>query len=350
MKKILYPFVGDSVGGSHVSTVITIKNLDVRKFKYEVVLEKAGPLEKFLKINNIDYFILNQKKTGFIFSFLKRFFVLTESKPDIVHTNDLRMHHRWTILCFIKKIPHLWHQHTLYYSRINRFYLLFATRVITISNFCLKSFSKTLKKKTEIILNPFESNKFKNISNSYKNTLRKKLGFQRNDKILMYVGDDNEQKRFRFFISLAKKVSIDIKNVKFLIFVKKLKNKKIKIKNFYFFEGNHKLEDYFKISDILICPAINEGFGRVLVEANFFKTLVIASDSGGHSEIIKNGFNGFLIPKDSTKLFLKKIIDSLKVFDDKEINKILENAFKLSIKKYSLENYKRKLFSIYDKF
>ena len=49
MKRILYPFVGDSVGGSHISTIITIKNLDKKRFIYDVVLEENGVLAKVLK-------------------------------------------------------------------------------------------------------------------------------------------------------------------------------------------------------------------------------------------------------------------------------------------------------------
>ena len=62
LKKIIFPFVGDSIGGSHISTIITIKNLDKSKFSYQVIIEKKGPLEDFLRKENINYTLLNIKK------------------------------------------------------------------------------------------------------------------------------------------------------------------------------------------------------------------------------------------------------------------------------------------------
>ena len=328
MKKILYPFVGDSVGGSHVATIITIKNLDSKRFYYEVVLEKQGPLEKLLKINEIKYYLLTtSKSTNFWLIYLKRFLYLNKSKPNIVHTNDLRMHHSWTILCFLRRIPHLWHQHTYYNSRVNRFFLLFSKKIITISQFCLKSYSVKMKNKVEVVLNPFESSKNDNFNNSSKNSIRRRLGFKSNDKILIYVGDDNYQKRFDFFMLLAKEISKKFGRAKFLIFVKRQNNKITKSKNFYYFNGKFDIENYLKVSDVLIAPSVNEGFGRVLVEATFSKTLVIASNSGGHNEIIKNEFNGFLVPKDSLQIFIKKILYSLKNYNSEKVQKIIKTAF-----------------------
>ena len=349
MKRILYPFVGDSVGGSHISTIITIKNLDKKRFIYDVVLEENGVLAKVLKKNNIDYHLLNTKENcNFIFSFFKRFIFLRQVKPDIVHTNDIRMHHKWTFVCFINNTSHVWHQHTFFNSRKNRFYSFFAKKIITISKFCSQSFSKKINKKIEIITNPFESNNFKSFNNSSKNFLKKKLGFKLKDKIIIFIGEDNYQKRFDFFISLANDLSKKNKHLKFIIFLKKLKKKQKFKKNFKFFFEHYDTTNYLKISDILVSPAVNEGFGRVLVEASLTKTLVIASESGGHKEIIKENFNGFLVEKDSYEKFINKIIYSLKNLEKNEIQNIIKTAFIFSKKKYNLISYKNKIFSIYE--
>ena len=44
-----------------------------------------------------------------------------------------------------------------------------------------------------------------------------------------------------------------------------------------------------------ISLGINEGFGRVIVEAMLNKTLVVATNGGGHDEIIKHGTNGIIV-------------------------------------------------------
>jgi glycosyltransferase involved in cell wall biosynthesis len=69
------------------------------------------------------------------------------------------------------------------------------------------------------------------------------------------------------------------------------------------------LEDYYRKCDIFVLPAITdskgdtEGLGVVLLEAMAYRKPVIGSELGGIPDIIKNGFNGLLVPeKDSVKL------------------------------------------------
>ncbi len=53
-------------------------------------------------------------------------------------------------------------------------------------------------------------------------------------------------------------------------------------------------------------PSLNEGFGRVFIEAMALGKPVIAPRVGGVSEVVRDGENGFLIePKDVDALFLK---------------------------------------------
>ena len=68
------------------------------------------------------------------------------------------------------------------------------------------------------------------------------------------------------------------------------------------------------ISDILLAPAENEGFGRSIIEAMISKVPVVAAESGGHVEIIKNNINGLLCPPNSSLSFVDAI---LKLLNDK---------------------------------
>ena len=56
-KRICFPFVGDSVGGSHKSALILIDKLNLKLFDPLIVLHKEGPFEDFLKkkMLNIEY-------------------------------------------------------------------------------------------------------------------------------------------------------------------------------------------------------------------------------------------------------------------------------------------------------
>jgi phosphatidylinositol alpha-1,6-mannosyltransferase len=69
---------------------------------------------------------------------------------------------------------------------------------------------------------------------------------------------------------------------------------------------------YYKKAEIFVLPSVNEGFGVVLVEALASGAPVIGADSGGITDIIKDGDTGLLVkPKDEYSLAqaLKKFLD-----------------------------------------
>lgn len=47
-------------------------------------------------------------------------------------------------------------------------------------------------------------------------------------------------------------------------------------------------------SDCLLLPSLTEGIANVALEAMLIQLPVISSDCGGMSELIKNGYNGYL--------------------------------------------------------
>jgi Glycosyltransferase len=60
---------------------------------------------------------------------------------------------------------------------------------------------------------------------------------------------------------------------------------------------------------VLVQPSVAEGFGLVLVEANACKTPVIAVDSGGPREVVRDGENGYLIKPNNIKMLVEKLVE-----------------------------------------
>jgi glycosyltransferase involved in cell wall biosynthesis len=56
------------------------------------------------------------------------------------------------------------------------------------------------------------------------------------------------------------------------------------------------VNEIMSIFDIFVLPSLNEGMGRVLVEAMAAGKPVVASNVGGIPDLIKNGVNGILVP------------------------------------------------------
>jgi glycosyltransferase involved in cell wall biosynthesis len=63
--------------------------------------------------------------------------------------------------------------------------------------------------------------------------------------------------------------------------------------------------------DIFVLPSLNEGMGRVLVEAMAAGLPIVASRVGGISDLVKDGKNGLLVPPADAPALAKAIFDLL---------------------------------------
>ena len=124
--RILYPFVGNSIGGSHLSTIELIKNLDKKKFETNIVLHKEGILSRYLKKENLNnkYLKINGlvgKKSGMIINFIyiiKNLFLLipyiNKNKIDIIHLNDSSAGLSWILPAKVSRAKLIWHQRVIF--------------------------------------------------------------------------------------------------------------------------------------------------------------------------------------------------------------------------------------------
>jgi glycosyltransferase involved in cell wall biosynthesis len=135
-----------------------------------------------------------------------------------------------------------------------------------------------------------------------------------NHFLISLIGNVGGVKRPELILELANNLK-NYNDIKFLIIgdgeqkTELVKNVNIrKLTNVLFFEPTPFIGSYIESSNIIISLALEEGFGRTIIEAMSLRKPVIAFDSGGPKEIIKDNVNGFLIPVDDLDLFSKKIL------------------------------------------
>lgn len=106
--------------------------------------------------------------------------------------------------------------------------------------------------------------------------------------------------------------------------------------------GNDK-NKIFQQSDIFVFPTSysNECFPLVLLEAMQFKLPLISCPEGGIPDIVQNNYNGFLVPKQNSRVLAEAI---KKLIDDPELRKVMgENSFREYCKKFTLETFEQNL-------
>lgn len=164
-----------------------------------------------------------------------------------------------------------------------------------------------------------------NLSQSEKNQLRKKYGFNENDNILIFVGRLTKVKNLEFIlkaVSLAKAQGFNFK----LLFVGggldvnyyKNQTKILGLEKDVVFVGQveekAKITEYYCLADLFVMASIFDNDPLVVVEAACCGTPALVLENTGCSNRIKDNFNGFTSPYDEKK-FGDRIIE---VFSDKE--------------------------------
>lgn len=90
--------------------------------------------------------------------------------------------------------------------------------------------------------------------------------------------------------------------------------------NHIIFAGDASTEDlprFYAASDLLALPSkdMSEGFGLTLLEANASARPCIASNTGGIPEIIRDGYNGCLVPPNDPQALAQGILRLAKDVD-----------------------------------
>jgi glycosyltransferase involved in cell wall biosynthesis len=366
--RILFPFVGDSIGGSHKSAIILIQSLISNGIDVHVVLHyENGPLSNYLKSHKLKFDIIPTKYLAgssprflnIIYGVLVNSYSINsyirKNNISIVHANDLRINLTWAPIVRLMKTKFVWHQRTLlsksYFWNLIPY---LSNYLIAISETVFSSIpSNVSKHKKRLIYNPINIDPLYNNPKSKVNLIRKSYEIANNCTLLGYVGRLNEEwKRVDFLISCFtskefKKFHLIIAgdcSSKYCKYLEKIVAN-FQIQDKVTFTG-YIADPTMLISylDILVAPSRDEPFGRTLLEAMSQKTIVLASKSGGHLDIIKDNY-GFLFELDDRKNFNEQIKFILNNKD--QVNQTIEKSFQYVKKNYSTKSHMNQVLNVY---
>jgi glycosyltransferase involved in cell wall biosynthesis len=140
---------------------------------------------------------------------------------------------------------------------------------------------------------------------------KKELGIPQGYNVVGTIGRLVPIKGYKYLISAAKKIVEKIDKTAFVIvgdgYLKLELEKHAEAlgirKNIIFTGWRADSSDVLCLFDIFVLPSLNEGMGRVIIEAMALGKPVVASSVGGIIDLVRNGENGILVPpRDSDAL------------------------------------------------
>lgn len=242
----------------------------------------------------------------------------------------------------LRKVLHIYHSLPREYPKIITFIERLYDRIldkrvsfITDSYYCAKELTKhrSILQDSHIIYNGV----FRNTQKGYKETKTLKLlqigTLDSNKNQLLSLKAIKELKEKNYDIKLymvGKEAELGYKD-QLIDFVKKNS-----LDEFISFEGfQTNPYQYYKDCDILLLTSYIESFPTVILEAMSVGMPIIATNTGGVSEQIDSGKNGFVIEQNN----LNELIDSINIFykDRDLISKFGHSSFKHFNDKFTIE-------------
>ena len=336
---------------------------------YVIVYKRKGTIEK--DFQNLGVRVLGIKKTNSILiDFLQVYFLIKKHNINIVHSRFGFSSGGYVLASLLRRIPSIVSIHSTHSARrknilirIIQSYSLFLHKVITI-NLASKIVGHSKANLNSNYLNWQSKNKFRLIYNginfskmdTYKteayDEFRKKL----NDKdVILHIGSFRNQKNHKFLLKAFSKLNPIVNNkVLILIGDGPLKQnilslvKELNIESNVIFTGNQKdLGRYFNVSSILFFPSIHEGFGNVIIEAQYMNIPVCGSDILPLNESIYPDYNKYRFNPHNIEEATLKLKEIINDNNSGKLEKSKLEAANFVKRNFAIENMANRLIELY---
>jgi len=378
--KILFPFEGQAgIGGSHVSALSLASALDRAEFEPRIIIHfEAGAVGELAQELGLEFDVMKEPRlmgsprvsfegqVGWgtylartvptLRSFLRK------SGIDIVHTNEGRMHANWTVPSKLAGCRHIWH-HRQDPTAIgaNRLAPILADRIVCVSHFAKPSRPiRGIDHKTSVVHSPFDfPSTIPDPARSHRD-LCDELNLPRDSRLLGFFGNFAQRKRADHFIRsvAALQRALPEENIHGLIFGKAVRVspgfdtlcenlvRELGLTEQVHFMGfRSPIENAIAGVDVTLVSAMNEPFGRTLIEAMYLGTPVVATRHGGNPEAIEDGVTGFLVEPDDPESFIPPVKALLQQPDLRQ--RIVAAAHEDAATNYTREIHVQKISKLY---
>ena len=206
----------------------------------------------------------------------------------------------------------------LYYP-IEKFLSRFTDCIITINQEDYDIAKGKFKAKHIELINGIgvDENKFNfGMTEKEKYELRKSLGLEKDDFVIIYPARLDKNKNQIFLINCMEKLVNKSNKIHLLLVGKDELNgyyqsitiqKKLE-KNIHFLGYRNDVNCLFKISNLMVSVSLREGLPVSIIEAMICNLPVIATNCRGNRDLVEEGINGYIVPINDVKRLQEKIL------------------------------------------
>jgi glycosyltransferase involved in cell wall biosynthesis len=314
------------VGGSSENVLLNSIYIDKKIFEVSIIFGLSkNPLNKLIEkakgrgVKFIEIRTLRRSPNFFfdVMALIRLIDIIKKEKFDIIHTHTSKAGCLGRLAAWIDKTPHIIHSphgHIFYgyYPKIFNFFIILTEKIlgkitnkfITLTSIGIEEhlkFGVGKRNKFKVIYSGVEEKVQPLLENNHTNSIKEKLTIVTISRLVKVKNVDT------FIMAAREVIDKTQKKIEFLIVgdgplkpkLKKLANDLNLNKSLFFLGQREDIGDVLKRADIFCLTSLNEGMGRVLIQAQKFGLPVVATKVGGVSEVVKENETGFLVePKD----------------------------------------------------
>ena len=379
-RRLLHIITRLDKGGSAENTLLTVAGLNKNIYDVTLVTGKTEnpyrEAQKRAEREGVKIFAFPQlvREIDFyrdLVAFFKLYSFIKEGKFHIVHTHSSKAGISGRLASWLAKVPvivHTPHGHVFYgyfgKTKANIFIFLekvtakFTDRIVALTDKETKEhidFKVAPEEKFVTIHSGVELEKFFVVDiERIKNELRREFRIPEENLVAGSLGRLDEVKGYEYFVKAASIVKKAFPKVTFLLVGEGKKRVELEdlvksegLSGSFIFTGwRDDVPRMLSGMDIFVLSSLNEGMGRVLVEAMAVGLPIVATDVGGVRELVQDGVNGYLVPSKGPEAMAGKIVELLR---DEVKRKSMGEAGKSICKSYSSEAMVGKIEKLYDK-
>ncbi len=333
MKIILFPFRGNSIGGSHLSSLALMKDLSGR-YNSKIVLHEEGEFFQYVQRNGIPFEMLSipvvdprEGKFKTLFNLVKSYTrikrYLLKERISLVHTNDSVMNYTWSLPCKHAGVRHVWQQlNNWTSSRWERFLIQQPALIACNSDY---TFEQCIRKDGVVVMtDSFDKGKMQldQDRTACKRRLLEKLGVNGFPPIVGFFANYVSRKRPMEYLNAALEIQKECPEALFVMAGNERNYTRGDLgrhaeeiglnRNLFILDFIDSTWEFLAGLDILLITAVNETVGRTPIEAALVGTPSVATRSAGLPATINHIGFGPLVEPDDTIGYAKAVLELIR--------------------------------------